>query len=108
MKYGTSKLAAIALAPVIASPAAAQQPPAQTPPPAADPADVASLDAILTALYDVISGPAGQARNWDRFYSLFYPGARLIPTGRAQDGAVRARVMTPQEYRESSKGMESL
>lgn len=104
MKHGTSKIAASVLALVLASPAAAQQPPAQTPPPA-NPADVASLDAILTALYDVISGPAGQARDWDRFYSLFYPGARLIPTGRAQDGSVRARVLTPQEYREGSGRM---
>lgn len=48
-------------------------------PPAANPADVRSIDAILAALYDVISGPAGP-RNWDRFRSLFAPGARLLPT----------------------------
>jgi hypothetical protein len=41
--------------------------------------DVGSLDAIIAALYDVISGPAGQQRNWDRMRSLFIPGARLIP-----------------------------
>src|SRR5688572_25207292 len=43
--------------------------------PPADPADVASVDAILRALYDVISGPAGQRRNWDRMRFLFVPGA---------------------------------
>ena len=48
--------------------------------PAANPADVGSLDAIIAALYDVISGPAGQQRNWDRMRSLFIPGARLIPS----------------------------
>src|SRR4051812_9929672 len=52
-----------------------------TPTIAADPKDVASEDAIVAALYDAISGPAGQKRNWDRFRSLFVPGARLIPTG---------------------------
>lgn len=46
--------------------------------PAADPADVASPEAIVTALYDVISGPAGP-RDWDRFRSLFVPGALLVP-----------------------------
>ena len=92
-------LTAAALAAVLAAPAAAQQP-ATTP--AARPADVASIDAILTALYDVISGPKGQARDWDRFYSLFFPGARLIPTGRGPDGSVRARALTPEEYRQSS------
>jgi hypothetical protein len=45
----------------------------------ADPRDVASIDAIITAAYDSISGPAG-ARNWDRLRSLFIPGARLVPT----------------------------
>src|SRR5215469_16663421 len=45
-----------------------------------DPRDVESIDAIIAAAYDVISGPAGKKRDWDREHSLFYPGARLIPT----------------------------
>lgn len=77
------------------SPAAA----ATTQTPAADPKDVATMDSIVAALYDVISGPAGQKRNWDRFRSLFVPGARLIPTGRnPQTGEVASRVRTPEEY----------
>jgi hypothetical protein len=67
-------------------------------PPAANPADVASVDAILTALYDVISGPAGQKRNWDRMRSLFVPGARLIPTGRRPDGTRSIQVWTVDQY----------
>jgi len=43
-------------------------------------ADVESLDAIIAATYDVISGPAGKKRDWDRERSLFISGARLIPT----------------------------
>jgi len=46
----------------------------------ADPRDVESIDAIIAAAYDVISGPAEQKRDWNRERSLFYPGARLIPT----------------------------
>src|SRR4029077_12736937 len=46
----------------------------------ADPRDVESIDAIIAAAYDVISGPAGQKRDWNRERALFYPGARLIPT----------------------------
>ena len=46
----------------------------------ANPADVESIDAIIAATYEVISGPAGTKRDWDRERSLFYPGARLIPT----------------------------
>jgi hypothetical protein len=45
-----------------------------------NPNDVTSIDAIITAAYDVISGPAGQKRDLARERSLFLPGARLIPT----------------------------
>lgn len=48
--------------------------------PKANPADVESIDAIIAAAYDVISGPAGRTRDWDRERSLFISGARLIPT----------------------------
>lgn len=64
--------------------------------PPARPADVESLDAIIAVLYEVISGPAGP-RDWDRFESLFAPGARLIPTF-PQSGVTQARVMTPAEF----------
>jgi hypothetical protein len=46
----------------------------------ANPADVATIDAIINAAYDAISGPAGEKRDWDRERSLYLPGARLIPT----------------------------
>jgi len=45
-----------------------------------NPADVSSIDAIINAAYDVISGPAGTLRDWERERSLFFPGARMIPT----------------------------
>lgn len=46
----------------------------------ADPSDVESIEAIVAAAYDVISGPAGKKRHWKRERSLFISGARLIPT----------------------------
>lgn len=53
------------------------------------PSDVSSPQAVLTALYDVISGPAARPRDWDRFRSLFLDGARLTflqasPSGQPQ------------------------
>src|SRR6266849_5153937 len=75
-------------------PAPAAQNPAA---PAANPKDVESLDAIVAAVYDVISGPAGE-RDWDRFRSLFIPGARLIPTGPRPTGEVGSRVITVEDY----------
>ena len=97
---------AMVVAPTTLALAQATATPPPPPPPAAAPADVGSVDAIIAALYDVISGPAGQARNWDRFRSLFIPGARLIPTGKnQQDGSVRHRVMTPDDYASTSGPM---
>jgi len=72
--------------------------------PAADPVDVASVDSIIGAVYDVISGPAGKKRNWDRMRSLFLPGARLIPTGPRPGGGYGSRVLTVDEYIERGSG----
>ena len=73
--------------------------------PEADPADVESIDAIMGAVYEVISGPATEERDWDRFRSLFYPGARLIPTGARPDGSRIANVSMPAEYAERAAGV---
>lgn len=65
----------------------------------ADPADVGSLDSIIKAVYNVISGDAGKPRNWDRFRSLFYADARLIPSSKnAQTGVIAARTLSPDDY----------
>lgn len=56
------------------------------------------MDAIIAAVYDVISGPAGKKRDWDRMRSLFITGARLIPTGPRQSGGFGSRVLTVEDY----------
>jgi hypothetical protein len=65
--------------------------------PAPKPEDVKSIDSIMTAVYDVISGPPGE-RDWSRFRSLFLPTARLTAATKGPDGAVRLRPMTADEY----------
>ena len=65
----------------------------------ADPADVSSVDAIMKAVYDVISGDAGKPRDWERFRTLFHKDARMIPTGKnPQTNVVRATSFTPEDY----------
>jgi hypothetical protein len=88
--------------------AAPSSPPAQPASVQAKAEDVQSIESLLAATYDVISGPAGKKRDWDRFRSLFYPGARLIPTGkRPGETEVRSRVLTPEDYvQRSSAGLE--
>ena len=64
----------------------------------ANAADVKDPEAIVAALYDVISGPAEQKRDWERFRSLFGEGARLIPLQKNAEGKWVARVLTPEGY----------
>ncbi len=80
--------------------------PAASPAAAVRPGDVDSIPHIIAAVYDVISGPPGP-RDWDRFHSLFYSGARLIPTRRDDKGAAIARVSTPDEYGQRSQAFFS-
>src|SRR5215831_16464852 len=39
--------------------------------------DVSSIDGVIRAMYDCISGPAGP-RDWEREKRLFLPGGRLM------------------------------
>jgi hypothetical protein len=91
--------ALLALAPsAVAAQQQPQPPRPQDSAPKGNPSDVASIDAILAALYDVISGPAGGARDWNRFHSLFYPGARMMPTRARPDGKADVLIWSPNDW----------
>jgi hypothetical protein len=86
-----------------AAPVAAQTPQAAPSPVivstiTAEPGDVESIDVIVAALYDVISGPAGEARDWNRMRSLFIPGGRLMPVGPRGPGAAGMRILEVNDY----------
>jgi hypothetical protein len=49
--------------------------------------DVETVEGIVKALYEVVSGPAG-GRDWERERSLLHPHARLMPTRPEPGGAV--------------------
>jgi hypothetical protein len=66
--------------------------------PAAKPSDVDSLDAIMSAVYDVISGSAAQKRDWDRMRSLFVPGAHLIPVAPDKAGVYGTQMYDVDGY----------
>ena len=61
---------------VLAAPLAAQTP--------ARPEDVATIDGVIRAFYEVISGPAGQPRQWGRDSSLYIPGVKFVAMGMRQ------------------------
>jgi hypothetical protein len=97
---GTLALGCAAFQPAAAQAAAAPGAAgaAQSATPAARPADVDSMDAIMAAVYDVISGPKGQKRDWDRMRSLFVPGARLIPTRADTSGITKTSMLSVDDY----------
>ena len=95
----------------VTQPSPSAQPAAQSSPtpnpfaniPPAKPEDVSSIDAIIKAVYEVISGDAGVKRDWNRFRSLFYPNAKLIPTGKNPNtGRAAGRFLTPEDYIKTS------
>ncbi|GAB5518028.1 MAG: hypothetical protein RhofKO_02790 [Rhodothermales bacterium] len=71
--------------------------------PEADSSDVASIGSIIHAIYETISGPAGEERDWDRFRSLLHPDARLIPIGRTPDGVAFPVSLGVNDYIERAK-----
>lgn len=68
---------------------------------AARPDDVSSIDGIVKAYYDVISGPAGQPRQWARDRTLYRPDVRFVAMG-VRNGKPVARIMSHQEYVDGS------
>ncbi|MBB3220639.1 hypothetical protein [Pseudoduganella umbonata] len=90
-------IAMFALLTAMAGSAFAQQPPAK-PAPAASVADAASVDAVIAALYDTISGPAGKARDWDRLRALFRADGKMIVHGRSKEGVFITRVLSVEDY----------
>lgn len=58
--------------------------------------DVVSPEAIVEAAYASIARRPGEPFDWDRFRSLFLPGARLVPNTEQTGGEFR--VLTPEEF----------
>ena len=91
-------IAALALvAGAWAAPVGGQETPAEAG--EANPADVGTVDGIIEALYASISGPAGE-RDWDRFRSLFLPGAILMNAFPRPDTLPAPRPVSPAGYQE--------
>jgi hypothetical protein len=63
---------------------------------AQSPADVSSPEALVEALYEIVTRPPGQPFDWERGRSLFLPTARLIPNVEQTGGEFR--VLTPDEF----------
>jgi len=70
---------------------------------AARPDDVNTLDGIIKAYYEVVSGPEGVERDTERDHSLHHPDARAIITGVDEAGNPTINNMTLSEYHEGTR-----
>jgi hypothetical protein len=64
----------------------------------ARPEDVSSPEAIVNAVYELISGNAGEERDWPRWRTLYMPDARLIPFEAGAGGRAVPNVLTPGDF----------
>jgi hypothetical protein len=66
-------------------------------------ANTATVDGIIHALYNTISGPAGQERNWEAFKNLFAGDARMYIAVPGRNNSSTLTSITPDEYIERNK-----
>ena len=69
------------------------------------PDDVATIDGMVKAYYEVVCGPAGKPRDWARDRTLYIPDLRFVAVGYDKDGKERPRITTHQEYVDSSDSL---
>ncbi|MGD2120924.1 MAG: hypothetical protein PVJ76_04230 [Gemmatimonadota bacterium] len=72
--------------------------------PAADPGDVSTLDGIIRAYYEVVSGPAGESPDRARDKTLHLPDAVVGVPARDETGAIRISTMSLDGYHDSFGG----
>lgn len=100
-------LLAVAALLLAAMPARAQNTPPRVNVPVVDPlpADVATIDGIVSAFYEVISGPVGQPRDWGRDATLYLePVSFTIATEDPATGIPAARTISKQQFVDESDG----
>ena len=66
------------------------------------PEDVSTIEGIVKASYETISGGVGVPRQWGRDRTLFAPSVRYISVGKDKAGAVKTRTSDYQEYLDES------
>lgn len=64
--------------------------------------DTNSIDAIIAAMYECISGPAGVERDWNRFRNLFHPYANINSLNPDDNGMINFNLNSVREYIENA------
>jgi len=67
--------------------------------------DVGSIDGMMKAFYEVISGPAGQPRQWSRDRSLYIEDIRFVSMSEDKAGHAHANVVSHPQYVDESNAI---
>lgn len=67
------------------------------------PEDVSTIDGMVRAYYEVVSGPAEKKREWGRDATLYVPGIRFLIFGEDKNGKTTVRTLTHQEFVDESE-----
>jgi hypothetical protein len=70
------------------------------------PEDVATIDGMVKAYYEVVSGPAGQPRDWARDRTLYIQDLRFVQVEPDAKGEPVAKIMTHQQFADGAKALE--
>lgn len=60
--------------------------------------DYSNIDSVISTMYSVISGPAGEPRDWALLRSLYHPQARLMVAPAAGNDGPHLRVLMVDEF----------
>ncbi len=65
--------------------------------------NLSTVNGIIHTLYDVISGPVGQNRDWNAFKNLFADNARMYIAVPGENNGSALKSITPDEYAERNQ-----
>jgi hypothetical protein len=61
--------------------------------------DVSTIDGIIKAFYEIVSGPAGAARDWERDRTLCIDGVRFVRVAEGESkGVPKVSVMSLDDF----------
>lgn len=66
------------------------------------PEDVATIDGMVKAYYEVVSGPAGQPRDWARDRTLYIKDLRFVMVETDKNGKPDPRIVDHQQFVDDS------
>jgi hypothetical protein len=69
------------------------------------PDDVATIDGMIRAYYEVVSGPAGQPRDWARDRTLYIQDLRFVQVDVDRSGRPAPRITDHQQYVDMADGL---